>query len=418
MYDLGSAGQLELLRLLDSPCRTGTLAAFADAAATAGHAHVLAWLLSVSLTLLQLSEQGHPVDSPLQNIVRNTIVYGRMRVLDWCAAHGADIRTELLFSVASHHSQRHSLGWLKAHSIKHGLDYAFETPARNFLPVTADRLVAMLDWWKAEYTARPEPLFLAYAEFRPEYAWFAEDGLRVVDWWHDYCSEVGHEFTWPAFTTTTLCVFTDTGGSARFNDWFWDLSTGSEKGAGPLRHWRPRYPFFRLDEIQWWEAKIESGHAGFGVFDLPLAGSPSKLDTLFRRPSNGEYLDRCTPESPLPLLTFETLASLVSQSRMDLAMQILQLSVAYNKPLTLKMNAREIDVCKFHTKLPATAVLDYLWGFCARIGVRFELCYNPQSALLAARADELVSPKWWHAMHHAHGTAFPSAEELADLECE
>ncbi|KAI9215774.1 hypothetical protein BC828DRAFT_410184, partial [Blastocladiella britannica] len=309
-------------------------------------------------------------------------------------------------------------------------------------------MTATLDWWRAEYVGRSEPLFPVDKDFPTELALCPEDGMVVVRWWRDECTKSGREFTWKpldAITLWRLVIFGSLSlcqwwwgatvrrlgiqsakrllpgildticeyGRTDLLDWHWDLHATSNGENEFPRTWRPRRPFVRLDVLQWWETKVDAKQMDAGVFDIKSRAPLTKMDVLFEKPTGEEvdveavdwywarpdhgglearlsqktlsplmryrnldllqwYLDNCTPESPLPALTLNALASMVSQGRVDLAEQMWRISVAHDKPLTFSAMDKSIDTLKFHRRVAAPAVLAYLWDICARIGVRFE----------------------------------------------
>ncbi|KAI9216240.1 hypothetical protein BC828DRAFT_419035 [Blastocladiella britannica] len=486
--DLGFIGRLDLLWLLAEPLTAKIIGHIAHSAAIAGHTHVLEWLLI-----------GRPMLDPkfltrtLHNIVYLAAMHGRTHVLDWCAAHGAVIRSGFKdpFNVATQYCRLDSLKWLKAYSVEHGIDYEFRAIHREiglkFVP--GKQRVAVLDWWKAEYTSRPEPMFSATGVgFPSKLAVYTDDGLLVVDWWRTYCAEMGREFTWPVLSAISLLSLAMTGslsmcqwwwdetvqqigiqetklllpgvldiicesGRPDYLDWYWSTCADSGGEIEFPRDWRPQVPFTHLNVIQWWDTKVEAGQVDPDVFDIVLQEPLTKLDMILSRSGGAViqlqaldwwmqrfgveprlspatlsrlanshnldlmkwYLDRCTPESPLPALTFGTATSMVSTGRLDMVEQIWQLSVTYNRLLTL--DQFEIKILQIDQRIASSAVLDYLWDFCTRIGVRFEPGYNSKSTILAMEANDLDSIKWWYAMHRVHSTAFPSAEELGRVDC-
>ncbi|KAI9217995.1 hypothetical protein BC828DRAFT_440477 [Blastocladiella britannica] len=490
--------RLDLLRLLDNPLSNQTVVRIANIAAAAGEVPILDWLLqSVGPQLLQRHHQPGSDPLPRQEIARFAIMHARVSVLDWYIHHGGDIRSNLgkLFDIATRSHQILSLAWLKEYALESGLEYGFPV-AVEAGRVSADRRVAMLAWWMADYASRSGLLFPVDEGFPAKYAWYTADdnGLLVVEWWRNYCAETGRPFEWPLLDASmfhdivkhgslNLCQWwwsetADTigidqaklllqgildpmceWGRVRFLDWYWTLSIDRAGDIEFPRAWQPRQPFYRLNVLQWWETKVNANEMDPGVFDIvPEIGTHSKLDALIQQPYHGEveilaldwwwarrdrfgirprlsqgilspmvrrrdpellawYLDRCTPESRLPEVSIADIGSLVSRGRVDIVEQLLQLSLTANTPLVIHAFESEIDVSRFHQRIAASAVLDYLWNLCTRIGERFKPCYNTKSALRALKGGDLVSAKWWYAMHRVHGMAFPSAEELGSVQC-
>ncbi|KAI9221640.1 hypothetical protein BC828DRAFT_404746 [Blastocladiella britannica] len=425
-------------------------------------------------------------------------------VLDWCLAHGANIDSHLdnLFLQARDFCMLKSLEWLKQYAVEHGRDYAFP-PFNAFdgtIFVSADRRVAMLAWWKADHESRSmPPLFGANDDFPTELASWAADGLLVVDWWRRYCVEMDRDFTWTALDETGLQNVVKYGSislcqwwwdetvqeigilhsnmfladilnticdspQTEYLDWYWNLCTNTDGEIEIARDWRPRYPFVRLNVIQWWEAKVEAGFMDPSVFDIDqqrrnmfgfVGTLTTKLDALInqprrhnleiaaldwywaRRDRNGLepnlsenavlsmmqrrdpellqwYLARCTPESPLPALTLDVVAAMVSRGQVDMLEQIFLVLETLNKPFDVTTTT-EIEAPVLNRRIASSTVLDYLWEYCTRVNKRFEPCYNTKSAVLAIKAYDLDAAKWWYNMHRVHGMAFPSTKDLAGL---
>ncbi|KAI9220131.1 hypothetical protein BC828DRAFT_439102 [Blastocladiella britannica] len=497
LHDLGYGGHLDVVQLLDTPLSEKDVYRIASGAATAGHVHVLDWMLHKTPAAVRQF-------STAQKIGQLAVTHGRANVLDWRAAaldEGTDLRTDLdaMFWTATRHCQLPSLESLKKYAIKRGVNYTFDPAADRVWgshETTAERLVATLDWWKADYAARSMTMFPADVPFPYDVAWRAEHGLLLVDWWRNHCAETGRKFKWPApdahalhylVTIDSLSMFqwwwTDAvdklgvqeakkslrgildpicaGGRTEYLDLYWDLCANSGGEIDFPLNWRPQVPFTRLNVIQWWEAKVEGGQVDPGVFDITSNSSLIKLDLIFdatsgvsreieipaldwwwaRRDRIGLeprlspkmlitmvlrhdpellqwYLDRCASSSPLPRLSLNVLIAMASRGRVDVVEQLLQLLVTYKKPLTFNVLANEVDVGQFHKRIAASAVLDYLWDIFTRIGVRFEPCYNTKSAITSMDEGELGAAKWWYAMHRVHGTVFPSAAEMNNVEHE
>ncbi|KAI9217413.1 hypothetical protein BC828DRAFT_391210, partial [Blastocladiella britannica] len=491
VHDLGSGGHLDLLRLLDRPLSDNEIYPIASGAATAGHAHILDWILDEKGG--RLSAQG------LQNLEHLAVTHGRVNVLDQRTAHGVDLCSDLnrLFSAATRYCKLLSLDWLRAYAAKRALNYTFNPAGLGLVIIgphtNADQHVSTLDWWKADYAARSEPLYPANVSFSDEPAWRVKNGLLLVDWWRNYCAEAGRDFKWPALDarklnclvridSLSLCQWwwSDTvhklgtqeakqllrgildpictGGRTEYLAWFWELCANSGGEIEFPRNWRPHLPFKRLNVIQWWEAKVASGHVDPSVFDIAASSSLTKLDLILNISDGSEletaaldwwwarrdrvgleprlsakvllvmvqrhdpapltwYFDHCTSASPLPRLSLNVLISMASRGRADVVEQLLQLLVTYKKPLTFNVLADEVDRRQFHNRIAASTVLDYLWEIFARIGMRFEPCYNSKSAIAAMEAGNIDATHWWYAMHRVHGTVFPSAAELSSVKC-
>ncbi|KAI9219498.1 hypothetical protein BC828DRAFT_416438 [Blastocladiella britannica] len=116
----GSVGRLDLLEHLADKF----IGHIAHSAVVVNHAHVLDWLPLLDPKFLART---------LHNIVYLVAMHGRIGVLDWCFAHGTDIRTGLKdpFNVATQYCQLDSLKWLKTYSVEHGLDYVFRAIHRE-----------------------------------------------------------------------------------------------------------------------------------------------------------------------------------------------------------------------------------------------------------------------------------------------
>ncbi|KAI9220154.1 hypothetical protein BC828DRAFT_384225 [Blastocladiella britannica] len=480
--DLGSTSRADLLQLLDRPLSKADTRAIAFSAASADNVRVLDWLLSVTQT------DTLPLESIFYYALRHA---PHTRVLDWCVAQGgADsyIKGLVPFTTATLCCRLPSLRWLKAYYVQHGLYYAFDHSSGRAHGVPADRQVAVLDWWMADYFTRTEPLFPANRCIPTDLAIYVDNGLLVVDWWRKYCAEMGRAFAFPflngyslqlviKFGTLDLCQWwwkhsvqmigirqarlhlkgaLDTiceWGRVDFLDWYWAVCAGSHDAIKFPRNWRPQHPFVRLNVILWWEAKVDSGQVDPGVFDLVAKEPQTKLDALFEVVRDHQievaaldwwwarhdrfgmemrlsqetlqsvtlnrcpellqwYLDRRTPQSPLPVLSYTALISLVSQGRADRVEQVWQLSILHRAPLMIITVPSEIDPRSFDNRIAVSTTLDYVSSFCDRIGARFTPCCNTWSTIFALNAGDLDVAQWLYAMHRVHGTIFPTAKEL------
>ncbi|KAI9219035.1 hypothetical protein BC828DRAFT_387092 [Blastocladiella britannica] len=274
----------------------------AEGAAAAGHVHVLDWMLSVARV------PGHLLDPIDYKIVQNAVRH---------AAPTAHLRFKGLFDYATRHCQLLSLSWMKDKYVDHGIEYDFVPVERDIgaWPAMGEHRVVMLNWWKAEYASRSKPMFPANQFFPPGLAYCTDNRLLVIDWLRSYYAETGREFNWCkldinylAFMVIedslelcqwwwdetvkrigieqakpllrkalkTMCDY----GRLNFLDWCWSIFSDSAANIDDHWSWRPAQPLFRLNVIQWREAKVELGEIGSQVLAIGRCDAWERMDTL------------------------------------------------------------------------------------------------------------------------------------------
>ncbi|KAI9216682.1 hypothetical protein BC828DRAFT_409215 [Blastocladiella britannica] len=429
--DLGSMGRLGVLRMLELPLSRQSIEEIAHGAAHAGNIHVLEWAhaqLPSGVHLFEVRYPGHSM-SAFFSIAYPAIEHAHIPLLDWAIRNGP----------------LPVLDWLRVYATTHSCTFEFKAFFGDLQPAPSTRHVAMLD---------------------------CDNGRLLVDWFRAYCAETGRTFRrwwWEnvveqigmaraseLLTAEFLDTMCEQGHSANL-DWHWDLCTDLASDIELSPEWRPRCPFHWLNVIQWWEAKVASGKVDAAIFEHPPMkdADSTRLDVFFESPSPQTYgpmmspgaldwywahrdrfglemrlspqvlselvtckhldllhwyLDHCTIESPLPILTLHQIADLVSRGHAMLVEQHWQLSSG--RADIVFDCTEQIDASNSASVIAQPVVLDYLWEYCTRAGVRCPLFYDPKSAM-QAKADELAEVvRWWDAMHRVHGTAFPSAEDF------
>ncbi|KAI9219347.1 hypothetical protein BC828DRAFT_386403, partial [Blastocladiella britannica] len=323
-HALGEMGRIDLLNMLEQPLSVNYIRAISLGAADAGHVHVLEWLCRTdsSRTLLVPTNGFYwPKTRDFRFLSLAAVKHAHTHVLDWCTRQSEpnfqQLLPELLMQ-ATLHGQIRALDWMRTYATRCGLEYMFQNRISESLLVLSARHVAALDWWKADYAARPRELFVDIVAFPHLLACTGDDGLLVVHWWRAYCAEMNRKFTWPvldqralffivAHGSLSLCQWwwDDTAqqggvlrakdllgglldficehGRAEFLSWWWDLCASSKDRHDFTTKWRPEHPFSHLRVIQWFEAEVASGKVDAAVFDIapPKIPGELRLDKLF-----------------------------------------------------------------------------------------------------------------------------------------
>ncbi|KAI9218407.1 hypothetical protein BC828DRAFT_407613 [Blastocladiella britannica] len=340
--DASPAENRVVLRLLKHLLSDQEINCIAHGAATAGHLYLLSWLISVRPQLLHPHPNDHFLDGALNRAIYAAIVDGQPGVLDLCCVvHGRDVRAGFRdpFHLATEHAQP-----FQQHQGTEG------NGADRQSELVDGRLCLTLPW---------TPYFLPTRTFLPQIAWCTDDSMLVVDWWRNYCTEMGRHFTWPSLDELILRYLVSNNTLSLCLWWWGETARRSRFDLGPhltSQHITSHKLLYRDPEILAW------------------------------------FLDRCAPESRLPSLTLNGVACLVSRGRSDLVERLLQVAEARGKSLQFSPGESEIDVRQFYRRVASPVVLDYLWDFFSR---------------------DLDAAKWWHAMYRVYGTTFPSADELS-----
>ncbi|KAI9216133.1 hypothetical protein BC828DRAFT_394162 [Blastocladiella britannica] len=421
----------------------------------AEHAHmdVLEWCVAHGAHIETISNEY--TEGPFTTATRHC----QICVLDWLKAYAVERGLDYDFPAVNcqdscqkvtARAQLAMLDWWKADYATRSDVSLFPTNA-EFGPEYAwctDHGLLVVDWWRASCTEMGREFVWPVLNSNSLWYLVRNDSLSLCQWWWDETvHRIGIQQAKRILRDILdpICEF----GRVGFLDWYWDLCLDSGGEIEFPQTWQPRHPFFRLNVIEWWDTKIERGQLDAGVlfnlcdldalFQIPVHGKieVTALDwwwarrdrfrlepqlspgVLSRLPNYREhelflwYLDRCTSDSPLPPMTLDALATMVSMGRVDMVERIWQLSVSrHHARFVINQGKGEIRTLPFRQRVSSWAVLDYLWDLCARIGVRFEPGYNPKNAIKAVEADELGAARWWYAMHCVHGTVFPNIKEL------
>ncbi|KAI9217540.1 hypothetical protein BC828DRAFT_390919 [Blastocladiella britannica] len=424
----------------------------ADLSATGGHTRVLGWVVA----------HGTDMRFNFERAYVHATEAGQLHVLDWLKTHTtghgiADsfpalnrLNTSQPITAAA---QIKTLDWWKAEYAERGMPMV---PAdADFLPkyawcVAEDKGLLIVDWWRAYC-----------AEVGRAFKWAALNNLMLFHlvvhnapslcrwWWDETVQQIGILRSKEILQDIldSICE----RGRPQFLDWYFDMCVKSAGVIETPRHWRPRVPFTQLDVIQWWETKVETNQVDPDVFSMVNSEYHTELDTILRVPASATidtsaldwwwarrdrfglearitqwtmtrmmmdrdpeviqwFLDRCTPDSPPPHLNLDMVTKAISLGQFDMFEKLL----AKTSFDTTEMET-EIKIPLYFRRIASSAVLDYLWNFCALVGVRFEPGYNTKSAITAIKEGDNDAARWWYAMHRVHGTAFPSAEELGRI---
>ncbi|KAI9220052.1 hypothetical protein BC828DRAFT_398454 [Blastocladiella britannica] len=417
----------------------------ACAAVQHAHIHLLEWCKVQDKAELRAS---------LSILIADATRHGQPPSLEWLRAYivesGASdeyYSSGSLYEPVSSSRQIAALDWWKAN---YAARFMVLFPPNKQLPLElikyGDDGLLLVDWWRAYCveTGRAFSWPVLTNDLLSKNIAYGSPGMCRW-WWNDTMQRFGSARASDLLTETLLDVMCDRG-SVEFFDFYWDLCADpANKFAFPL-DWRPRHPFSRLSVIQWFEAKVASGTVDAAVFDIapPKAPGALCLDALFEITSTVElaaldwwwarrnqynlgsrlslsaistlvanqfldrlqwYLDHCTLPSPLPTLTLQSIANLVSLGRADLADR-----QWYS---TLTCAERQLTVYSLKDIVPVPVVLDYLWEHCA--GVPSNIFTECASVNQALKDNFFEAANWWYAMHRVHGTAFPSAEDLSRM---
>ncbi|KAI9216044.1 hypothetical protein BC828DRAFT_394337 [Blastocladiella britannica] len=448
------------VRLLDwtlgaaaSPLSTFAYQTIAHLGIVGGHTAVLDWIV----------EHGTDPRAEFNGAYLRATRACQPRVLDWLKAYTAGYGLVDNFAYLDRHSdspdvavaaQIATLDWWKAEYAARDvpmfpMDADF-VPKHAWCCAAEDQEMLVVDWWRT-YCSETGREF-KWAELDSLMLWFLvrHNALSLCKWWWSHTVEtIGIEQANEILGDIlfTICEY----NRVAFLNWYWDLCVSSGGAIEIPRTWRPRTPFTQLSVIQWWEAKVEDGLMESGVFDIVPDSLLTKLDAILNVPTMTAievsaldwwwarrdrfgldprlshkvmlrvmverdpeilhwYLDRCTPESPLPVLTLDMVAKMISLGRVGLIERLL----SSKSPLDV---GAVIELPQFQQRIASSVVLDYLWDHSARAGVRFEPCYNSKSAIKAMTAGDLDASRWFYAMHLVHGTGFPSVKELGGVIC-
>ncbi|KAI9216775.1 hypothetical protein BC828DRAFT_409120 [Blastocladiella britannica] len=324
---LAKIGRVDLIREVPSEMDAMVIASVAGAV---GRVHVLEWLRATRAAVLLT----HKI---LKGIFNAAIVHAHIEVMEFCVANGLDVQAVLVGSMltATQHCQPEALQRLRAYA--QARDVHFGSPLTKSLRLApnlpAERLIATLEWWKAEYASRPGSDFCAKPDVPFELACRVTDGRPVIDWWRKTRTDpiaipaLNEASLWTMFMAGNLplCQWwwsTDEklesdqvekqklmvellddmcdDGQVQFLDWFWDLTQDPRSGVTLPASWRPHTPFRRLDVIHWWADKAARGQVDPAVISLASPRTDATpMEILFR-----EDLFSCS-EEPIELVAIE-----------------------------------------------------------------------------------------------------------------
>ncbi|KAI9224016.1 hypothetical protein BC828DRAFT_374544 [Blastocladiella britannica] len=333
---LGALGRVDLLELLGPTTLTeDSVSRIALGAATSGHMPVLEWIRAAMSHHPLFDSNSHANDRhfssmPLRHVFEAAVQHAHTAILDWCiapAGGGMRFRAGINepFTEATRYAQVASLEWLKAYAVQHGLTFEYRPVDRYnrvFVPLPAARQIAMLNWWRNEYTTRPQPMISKEKKSMTGIAFStSDDPMQLVEWWRQYCAERHRPFRWPTLDAPMMPYLVQTA-SVDFCDWWWtdtvrqvgawaakvvirdvpdilcELGTRADlldwywrlrKTPGNLvwfpYKWRPRRPLMHLSVIQWWESGFDRQHWTDTVFgtvgpDMDAHFYPSKYSSV------------------------------------------------------------------------------------------------------------------------------------------